>query len=124
FKPATGPGAGHRLSSTASMTLLQNLFRITPLLLVLLLVGADPAFAAEGHGLNGAELGLLWVAPFAGLLLSIAILPLVASDFWHHNFGKISAFWAAAILIPMIFLQGPSIAIYEVLHVYLLEFIP
>ncbi len=106
------------------MTLLQNLFRITPPLFLLLLLGADPAFAAEGHGLNGAELGLLWVAPFAGLLLSIAILPLVASDFWHHNFGKISAFWAAAILIPMIFLQGPSIAIYEVLHVYLLEFIP
>ena len=106
------------------MTRLQNLFRIAPPLLALLLLSADAAYAAEGLGLDGAQLGLLWVVPFAGLLLSIAILPLVAPDFWHHHFGKVSAFWAAAILLPMIFLAGPGIALYEVLHVYLLEFIP
>ena len=65
---------------------------------------AVPALAAGGGGgaphLDGAELGLIWVIPFAGILLSIAIMPLVVPDFWHHHFGKISAMWAAAFLIP------------------------
>lgn len=107
------------------MTLLRDYSRTACLLTVfLLLAGVQPAFAAEGHGLDGTQLGLLWVVPFAGLLLSIAIMPLVAPDFWHHHFGKVSAFWAAAILIPMVVFGGFSIALYEVLHVYLLEFIP
>ena len=42
--------------------------------------------------INGENLGILWVLPFVGILLSIAIFPLVAEHFWHHNFGKISYF--------------------------------
>ena len=49
------------------------------------------AFAAEAGGhaphLDGAELGLIWAIPFAGILLSIAIFPLVAPHFWEHHFG-------------------------------------
>ena len=64
------------------------------------------------------------MVPFAGILLSIAIFPLVASDFWHHNFGKISAFWATLFILPFMFSQGWQITLYEVLHVGLLEYIP
>ena len=83
-------------------------------------------FAAEAGAphLEGADLSIFWVIPFAGILLSIAIFPLVAHDFWHHNFGKISAFWAALLLIPFLFKVGVSITLYEVLHVGLLEYIP
>ena len=83
-------------------------------------------FAAEAGAphLEGADLSIFWVIPFAGILLSIAIFPLVAHDFWHHNFGKISAFWAALLLIPFLFKVGLSITLYEVLHVGLLEYIP
>ena len=83
-------------------------------------------FAAElgGPHLEGADLSIFWVIPFAGILLSIAIFPLLAHDFWHHNFGKISAFWAALLLIPFLFKVGLSITLYEVLHVGLLEYIP
>lgn len=82
------------------------------------------AFAAEGHGLNGAHLNLLWVLPFVGILLSIALFPLFAPDFWHHHFGKISFFWAALLLIPMVIFEGYGVAIYEISHVYLLEYFP
>ncbi|TNE68400.1 sodium:proton antiporter [bacterium] len=82
------------------------------------------AFAAEGHGINGSELNLLWAIPFAGILLSIALFPLFAPDFWHHHFGKVSAFWAALLLVPMIINFGFSVAFYEVSHVYLLEYFP
>tara|TARA_B100001250_G_scaffold159569_2_gene137085 strand:- start:4904 stop:6298 length:1395 start_codon:yes stop_codon:yes gene_type:complete len=74
--------------------------------------------------LEGGELSILWVIPFAGILLSIAIFPLIAPDYWHHNFGKISAFWATLFVLPFMLSQGLSITIYEVLHVGLLEYIP
>lgn len=87
------------------------------------LASAAPA-SAQGHGIDGATLGLLWVVPFTGILLSIALMPLFAPTFWHHHFGKISAFWGAAVLVPMVLLRGPAVTLYEVLHVYLLEYLP
>ena len=86
------------------------------------------AYAAEpGSGaphLDGAELTLVWIVPFVGILLSIAIFPLVAPNFWHHNFGKISAFWGLAFLLPFTFFYGWQLALFELLHVGLLEYIP
>jgi Na+/H+ antiporter NhaD/arsenite permease-like protein len=89
-------------------------------------ITAGSAFAA-GEGaphLDGRELNLLWVIPFAGILLSIAIFPLVAGEFWHHHFGKISALWALCFLVPFALIFGFDLALYEILHVGLLEYIP
>ena len=83
--------------------------------------------ASKGHlapHLEGGDLSVIWAIPFAGILLSIAILPLVASNFWHHNFGKVSAFWAILLLLPMVVKVGFSVTVYELLHVFLLEYIP
>ena len=83
--------------------------------------------AAENSGvphLEGGHLSVLWAVPFAGILLSIAIFPLVAPRFWHQNFGKVSAFWALLLLIPMVVKFGMSVTGYELLHVFLLEYIP
>ena len=44
---------------------------------------------ASAATLDGATLSALWGMPFAGVLLSIAVFPLVAPAFWHHHFGKI-----------------------------------
>jgi Na+/H+ antiporter NhaD/arsenite permease-like protein len=74
--------------------------------------------------LEGADLRLFWIVPFIGILLSIAIFPLVAPSFWHHNFGKISAFWGAAFLLPFTLVFGWQLALFELLHVALLEYIP
>lgn len=97
-------------------------------LFALLFVSFD-AFAVEGaHGaaphLDGADLGLIWVAPFAGILLSIAIFPLVAPTFWHNHFGKVAAFWALAFVAPFAVAFGWRLAAYELLHTALLEYIP
>ena len=80
---------------------------------------------AEGAPhLNGQDLGIFWVIPFVGILLSIAVFPLVAEHFWHHNFGKISLFWALLLIIPFAIFQGIQITLYELLHVGLLEYVP
>ena len=91
-----------------------------------LLLGTAPALAAGAGAphLDGAELGLIWCVPFAGILLSIALFPLLAPNFWHHHFGKISAFWALAFLLPFLGIFGWELALFEVLHVGLLEYIP
>ncbi len=83
------------------------------------------ALAAAGHPtLPGAELSAIWVIPFACMLLSIAIMPLLLPSLWHHHFGKIAVFWALAFLVPCIAVYGFSVALYELLHTILLEYIP
>ena len=54
---------------------------------------------AEAAGVPGAELSLLWAVPFAGILLSIALMPLFAGHLWHHHYGKIAAVWAVLVTV-------------------------
>ncbi|MCA8908400.1 MAG: sodium:proton antiporter, partial [Rhodospirillaceae bacterium] len=90
--------------------------------------------AGHGHGqsgahhgtlhLDGADLGLFWVIPFVGILMSIALGPLVAPHFWHAHFGKVALGWALAFLVPFALIFGFDLAAYETLHTALLEYIP
>jgi len=84
------------------------------------------AFASEAGAphLDGGSLGVIWAAPFVGLLLSIAIMPLAMHHFWHANYGKVAAAWAIVFLIPFALLYGFEIALYEFLHVMLLDYVP
>ncbi len=93
---------------------------------ILTLGFALPAFAAspDAPAIDGRHLGLTWMIPFAGILLSIAILPLAAPGFWHHHFGKVSAVWAALIVIPFAVIHGVPSAVYEIIHLLLLDYIP
>jgi len=95
-------------------------------LLTVFILGVGNAFAAGAGAphLDGAGLNLFWIIPFVGMLLSIAIFPLVAEEFWHHHFGKIAAMWAAAFLIPFILVYGWELTLFELIHVVLLEYIP
>ena len=62
--------------------------------------------------------------PFAGILLSIALLPLLAPFFWHHHFGKVSAAWSLVFLVPFAIVFGPGAAAAGVVHALLAEYIP
>jgi len=72
----------------------------------------------------GASLSLWACVPFAGILLSIAILPLLAAEFWHHHYGKVALGWALLFVVPFAIYHGVGEAFEEVLHTYVLEFIP
>ena len=82
---------------------------------------------ASAHGSEHANLGEilpLWSCiPFACMLLSIALLPLLLPNFWHHHFGKISAFWAAVLGIPFLWVFKGG-AVYEILHIILVDYVP
>ena len=85
---------------------------------------ARHAEAASAVALDGTGLSLLWVVPFVGVLLSIAIFPLAAPDFWHHHYGKVSAFWSLAMLVPLAFVHGADLAAHEVAHTVQAEYVP
>ncbi|MDO8769710.1 MAG: sodium:proton antiporter [Burkholderiaceae bacterium] len=74
--------------------------------------------------LDGGKLSIWWGAPFAGVLLSIAVMPLLAPSFWHHHYGKITAAWALAFLLPFALVFGPAAAASGLVHALLAEYIP
>ncbi|KPU96531.1 sodium:proton antiporter [Variovorax paradoxus] len=85
------------------------------------LLVAGPALAAD---FDGGSLSPLWGVPFAGILLSIALMPLLAPSFWHHHYGKVSAAWALAFLLPFAALHGPALAGTQLMHALVAEYIP
>ena len=102
------------------------MIRVALVLGAILSTEADLACAASASApkLDGAKLGVVWGLPFAAILLSIAIMPLAAPHFWHRHFGKISVACALAFLLPAAALHGVETAVYELVHVALLEYVP
>ena len=90
------------------------------LALAALLLVALPARAAGGD----ADFSLIWGVPFAGLLLSIAIVPLFAAHFWHAHFGKVTLAWVAALLVPFLATFGFDETLRNVAHAMLEEYEP
>ncbi len=90
----------------------------------LALAGALLPSLARAADVDGAQLSVLWGVPFAGVLLSIALIPLVAPLFWHHHFGKVAAAWGLAFLVPFAITFGPAATGVAVVHAAFAEYIP
>ncbi len=91
------------------------------LLPALLLLAGGSARAAE---LDGARLSAWWGLPFAGMLLSIALMPLLLPKVWHHHFGKITAGWVVLLLAPFALTQGFGTTGAVLVHTLLGEYLP
>ena len=78
---------------------------------------------AHHHGVEGQGLSVLWVIPFTGMLLSIALGPILAPHFWHANYGKVAAGWIVLFSIPFLATYKGD-AFYEILHIVLLDYVP
>ena len=97
------------------------MLRFRGLLLAALCIVPELALAAD---IDGSALGWWWGIPFAGILLSIAVMPLLAPIFWHHHFGKVAAGWALLFLLPFAVVFGPGLAGASLVHALLAEYIP
>jgi Na+/H+ antiporter NhaD/arsenite permease-like protein len=80
--------------------------------------------AARAADFDGTGLAAWWGMPFAGLLLSIALCPILAPGFWHRHYGKLAALWAAAFVLPAALRFGVHPAFAAVMHALLAEFLP
>jgi Na+/H+ antiporter NhaD/arsenite permease-like protein len=89
--------------------------------MVMVLV-ASPAQAAAG--LDGSGMSLLWVLPFAGLLLCIATGPVLYPHLWEHHYGKFAAFWAACVIVPLYLFYDAGAATTGLAFAMLKEYLP
>jgi len=93
------------------------------------LIAAVPAVLVAGPALAagdiaGATMGGGWALPFAGMLLSIALGPVVFPHLWERHYGKFAALWAVLTLVPLVLLRGFEPALGALLHTALLDYIP
>ena len=109
---------------------MRNKGLILLLFLIVFIAFSFPVSAAENspqvaheHINLGEILSLYSTIPFIGILLSIALFPLFAPEFWHHNFGKVSAFWAIAIAVPLL-IAYKGAALHSFLHIMIADYVP
>jgi Na+/H+ antiporter NhaD/arsenite permease-like protein len=102
---------------------MKSLFSHWPMRLISLACLSAPSatFAAE---FDGAQLTPVWGIPFAGILLCIALMPLLAPHFWHHHYGKVVAAWSLAFFIPFAVMFGANLAGENLVHALFAEYIP
>lgn len=81
----------------------------------------QPAWAAAA--IDGASMRLPYALPFAGLLLSIALGPLLFAQFWHHHYGKITAAWAVLSLGSLVVFAGGMATLAALVHALLAEYL-
>lgn len=74
--------------------------------------------------MDGSQLSVLWGAPFVGILLSIALCPLIIPKIWHHHFGKITLGWALAFLLPCVLVFDFGTASHGLVHALFAEYLP
>ncbi len=79
---------------------------------------------AHASSFDGSQLAVWWSVPFAGILLSIALMPLTLPALWHHHFGKIAAAWGLAFLLPFAWTFGAGVAGASVVHAMLADYVP
>jgi Na+/H+ antiporter NhaD/arsenite permease-like protein len=94
------------------------------LLMALTLCFLGAPSAALAADFDGALLTAAWGVPFAGILLCIALMPLLTPHFWHHHYGKVVAAWSLAFFIPFAVMFGANVAGENLIHVLFAEYIP
>lgn len=90
---------------------------------LLVALASRPGAAAQGARDLGTTLPAWSAAPFVGILLSIALFPLLAPRFWHRHYPAVAAAWALVLGVPLVAAYG-SIAAHEILHVALVDYAP
>lgn len=71
------------------------------------------------------ELLPIWsIIPFVGMLLSIAIIPLVKGEWWEKNQLWVALAWSFIFLIPFTVAFGIHETIYELMESIVLDYIP
>lgn len=68
----------------------------------------------------------LWVIPFVGMLLSIAVMPMIpkVSEWYERHQLLVALFWAALFMVPYAVIHGVYALGYELAEVVLLDYVP
>ncbi|MGN6671127.1 MAG: sodium:proton antiporter [Candidatus Nucleicultricaceae bacterium] len=96
------------------------------LFLLALVLPCDTLMAVGegGHHLNGITLELYWVMPFLGILLSLALMPIMMPRFWHGHYGKVALFWSLITFGAMIAFFSLDQAKFEIFYTLFHHYVP
>lgn len=64
------------------------------------------------------------IAPFVGMLLSIAVFPLVKPEWWEHHQLHVAAFWSLLFVIPFGIAFGGEVLYENLLESVVVDYIP
>ena len=73
-------------------------------------------FVTKKEDREGMMMNLAFCIPFAGLLLCIAVLPLVKAEWWEAHQPHAVIFWSLLFVLPFAFVYGPGQAFEKVLE--------
>jgi Na+/H+ antiporter NhaD/arsenite permease-like protein len=105
------------LERTLTISMFQQA-RFIPLCLLVLLAPAT----AQAAPLDGAALTWPWALPFIGILLTIAVAPLLAPKLWRRHYGKLAFMWAALAVVPLAAIYDLPTALAAFLHTMLADY--
>lgn len=85
---------------------------------IMAMMAASPvvSLAAETGEAALSSVPMAFCIPFAGLLLCIAVLPLVKPEWWEEHQPAAVAFWSLLFVIPFAFTYGAGEAVKKVLE--------
>lgn len=72
----------------------------------------------------GQTLPIWSIIPFAGMLLSIAIFPLVRAEWWEKHQLLVALAWALLFLVPFVFAYGAEVTAEQLAEVVIGDYIP
>ena len=78
---------------------------------------------AQAATLNGAAMGWPWALPFAAMLASIAMGPVLFPAPWHRHYGKIAVGWSALALAALALAFGIPGALAAFVHAILADYL-
>ena len=104
---------------------MKKTFRILLGSLFVFIMSAPAVFADEAAHEAVAEALPIWsIVPFVGMLLSIAIVPLIKPEWWERNMLKVSIAWSLIFLVPFAIAYKPGEALFRFLESVLLDYVP
>jgi Na+/H+ antiporter NhaD/arsenite permease-like protein len=114
------PGKDPHGNLLPALRILSRSFGCTAVAFSAALALSSPAQAAD---LDHLMLAWPWALPFAGLLFSIAVGPLLAPKFWHAHYGKVALAWSGLTVVPLAAFYGVPVAVAALIHALLGEYL-
>ncbi len=66
----------------------------------------------------------LWALPFAGVLISLAVLPMLTPRFWGKHYGKWCMLWLLSLVLALTLKSGWQATLHLVMHALVLDYLP
>lgn len=72
----------------------------------------------------GQTLPIWSIVPFVGMLLSIALFPLVKGEWWEKHQLLVAGAWSLVFLVPFVFAYGPEVTAEQLAETIVGDYIP